>query len=37
MEPSENQNSFNEHGGMRNYYFKQASVVSGLYGKHSIV
>ena len=30
MEPSEDQHSVSESGGMRNYYFKQTSVVSGI-------
>ena len=34
MKPSEDQLSMSESGGMRNYYFKQTSVVSGMYCKH---
>ena len=34
MKTSEDQHSVSESGGMRNYYFKQTSVVSGMYCKH---
>lgn len=35
MEPSENQHFLSEYTGIRNQYFKQNSIVSGMYCKHS--